>query len=272
MRKNIDFFELKKDIPGHLAALSFGIQSLLLTGVIKLIHNPDDNKGIKFLSLIREPSLHFFLILILAFALTISAIRLFKTGMHLKGSLFAVLAVLIGLNLLHLPAFLLIIHSTIIMILSVILASKGMRKFRICAARGIFAVLGMIVFDLASDLPFLFAGKHIEISYLNNTIHNGTLVHLLWLPLSLSLIGFGIGLGLYQKQRGALLWLIPLLAVGGILLYGVVEPNEAVLETVTADSVKAANLLHSIASAHLASFFILLIGVRLLYTRNKKEI
>jgi len=137
------------------------------------------------------------------------------------------------------------------------------------AARGISVVLGMIIFDLASDMPFLLAGISVDVSYLNNTIHNGTLVHKLWLPLSLGIIGLGVGLALYKKQGKALWWLIPLLALGGILLYGVVEPKEAVLAQVAVDSARTAELLHPIALAHLTSFIILLIGVWLLYLKDK---
>jgi hypothetical protein len=93
----------------------------------------------------------------------------------------------------------------------------------------------MIIFDL----PFLLAGISVDISYLNNKIHNGTLAHNLWLPLSLVITGLGAGLAIYKKQGKALWWLIPLLAPGGILLHGVVEPKEAALEQVAADSARA---------------------------------
>ena len=263
---------LKSDFPAHSAALAFGTQSLILTGAIKIWQNPDNAVARSFFDCITSSIPHIALLLIIALLLLKNALGLFENNQKNRALVLGFSALLFGSNtaiIAYTPSgLLLFIYSIVLMILLASFIPMGIRNPKTLAARGMFLVLGMIIFDLASDLPFLLSGKNIEISYLNNTIHIGTLVHLFWLPLSLASIGIGIALALYRKQRGSFLWLIPLLALGAFLLYGIVEPKEAQLENLAINSEKASELLHAIALSHSASFIILLIGVWLIYPKK----
>ena len=161
------------------------------------------------------------------------------------------------------PALLVVLS----LVLAAVLALSGTRRPRVLAARGLWLILGMIAVDLASDLPYLLAGRAIEPSVLNNTLHNGTLVHVLWLPLALTAIGVGL-VGVLRRDRDRrALAMLPMLAAGAGLLFGVVDPAEARLAACGPDLACAAAWVPRIGWSHATSAVLLLVAVVLIRPR-----
>ena len=144
---------------------------------------------------------------------------------------------------------------------------RGTRGLLQAEQRAIMLILGMLVFDLGSDLPSLLTDTAPVLSRINNDFHNDTLVHTFWLPLSLLVVLASIGYHLWRRRRWEDIARALLGVVGAGLLYGIVEPKEHILETLPSGAPEATPLLHAIGGAHIGSVLVVLAALALLNHR-----
>lgn len=153
----------------------------------------------------------------------------------------------------------------------IVLPDRNRHRLLEWEQRALLVVLGMLILDLGFDLPnFIGTDDGLCLSYLNNTIHNHTLVHDLWLPVCMLTIGISIIIGVIRDRHLEDLVKLFLLILGAVFLYVLVEPSELELQNVLVDDPAALPLLRIIGLSHIGSVFTVLIALVLARRKVKR--
>ncbi len=257
-----------------LAALSLGTHSLALTGALWVARHWDEGQGRAYLHSFATVPQYVVVFGVMVVAAAALAARAWKRGARPLAWTLGGLAILIPAELTTWQdatsaPWLVATLCVGALGVSVGLVVRGTRTLLQAEQRGILLILGMLVIDMGSDLPFLLADKAADLSRINNTFHNGTLVHTFWLPLSLLAVLASIGYHLWRRRRWEDIARAALGVVGAGLLYGIVEPKERILETLAPGAPEATPLLHAIGWAHIGSVLVVLAALALLYHRAR---
>lgn len=254
------------------AGLSLGTHTLVLTGALRVARDWDAGLSRAYLRSLANVPQYAVVFGVLIIATAALGARAWKRGARRLAWTLGVLALLIPAEMALWrdgsgPGWQVLGLCVAALAVSGGLVVRGTRGLLQAEHRAIMLILGMLVVDMGSDLPFLLADRGAMISRVNNTIHNDTLVHTFWLPLSLLMILASIGYHLWRRRRWEDIVRALLGLVGAYFLYGIVEPKEHILATVAPGAPEATPLLHAIGWAHVGSVLVVIAALALLNHR-----
>jgi hypothetical protein len=138
---------------------------------------------------------------------------------------------------------------------------------------GIGVLLGLLLFDLAFDGPFLLFGGEaaLRLSLLNNATQHGSLIDVLWVPVVMLVVAGTVIRGCVIERTRYDFALLGLFATGGLLLTSLIDPLEAELTGLAAGSPRVATVITSIGLSHAASVAVIGIALGLLAAKARRR-
>jgi hypothetical protein len=117
---------------------------------------------------------------------------------------------------------------------------------------GLIVLLGFLGFDLLAGGPTLVleSAQARALSVINNTVHAGSLVDVLWVPVSMVVVAGTVIRGCVVERTRYDFILLGLFLVGGFMLTSIIDPLVAELVTLAPDSARAAEITKKIDLSH----------------------
>jgi hypothetical protein len=138
---------------------------------------------------------------------------------------------------------------------------------------GIAILLGVLLFDLLFDAPFLVLGDSasLALSKLNNVTQHGELVDSLWVPLTMLIIAGTVIRGCIVERTRYDAMLLALFAMGGYLLTKLIDPLEAELVELHTDPRRVVSVVRYIGISHVVSVAVICLALWLLRIKTRRS-